>query len=45
MPRLINRDTGVVVNVDDDTARTLGDQWVPAEPSKPAPRKRQPVKK
>lgn len=27
MPRLINSVTGVVVNVDDETAKTLGREW------------------
>lgn len=30
MPRLQNRVTGVIVNVDDATARTLGPGWGPA---------------
>lgn len=29
MPRLQNRVTGVVVNVDDATAKMLGPGWVP----------------
>lgn len=29
MPRLTNRNTGVVVNVSDETARRLGDEWQP----------------
>lgn len=38
MPRLRNRLTGVVVNVDEATAKQLGPQYVPAdEPEKRKP--------
>ncbi len=37
MPRLRNTQSGVVVNVSDDTAARLGSEWEPAD--KPAPRK------
>lgn len=41
MPRLRNRNTGVVVNVDDDTAARLDSAWQPAEKSEPkAPAKK-----
>ncbi len=30
MPRLRNKKTGVVVNVDQEAARGLGPEWVPA---------------
>lgn len=31
MPRLVNSQTGVVVNVDDETAEYLGAEWSPAK--------------
>lgn len=47
MPRLINTRTRVVVNVSDDTAARLGDEWTPADQPKPAKRssKRKPAPK
>lgn len=41
MPRLRNRRTGVVVNVDDDTASRLGADWV--DPKAPAEAPKAPV--
>lgn len=35
MPRLTNSRTRVVVNVSDDTAARLGDEWEPADKQKP----------
>ena len=39
MPRLVNSETGVTVNVDDDTAARLGSEWKPVE-GKAAPAKK-----
>lgn len=43
MPRLRNSVTGVVVNVSDETAATLGPEWKPLDKSepqkKPAPKR------
>lgn len=36
MPRLRNTASGVVVNVDDDTASRLWGEWVPADGDAPA---------
>lgn len=40
MPRLRDVRTGVVVNVDDDTAASLGAAYEPVEGEKKAPAKR-----
>lgn len=46
MPKLRHKSSGVVVNVDEASAATLGSEWAPLEapkkeePKKPAPRKR-----
>ena len=42
MPRLVNSQTGVIVNVDDETAKSLGREWsakgkAPKAADKPAP--------
>lgn len=39
MPRLRNTTTGVVVNVDKDTADRLGSGWVPVEEKASEPKR------
>jgi len=41
MVRLINRETGSVVVVDEETAQRLGPEWTAPAETPPAPKKRQ----